>query len=171
MGKWKNNILLILGKLFLENMESDFDRQYIMEALEEAKKAFALEEVPVGAVAVQEGRIIARAFNQVESLKDASAHAEILCMRKASEFLGRWRLFDVTLYTTLEPCCMCAGALFSFRIQRLVWGALDIRQGADGSFVSLFSQKHPIHEFSITRGVLAENSSELMKTFFQKRRR
>ena len=151
-------------------MESDFDRHCMMEALEEARKAFTLEEVPVGAIAVQEGKIIARAFNRVESLRDASAHAELLCLRKAAEFLGRWRLFDVTLYTTLEPCCMCAGALFSFRIQRLVWGSLDIRQGADGSFVSLFSQKHPIHEFPITRGVLSEDSSQLMKTFFQKRR-
>ncbi len=151
-------------------MKSDFDEQFMRAALEEAKKAFALEEVPVGSVAVQEGKIIARAFNQVESLQDASAHAELLCLKEAARFLGRWRLFDVTLYTTLEPCCMCAGALFSFRIQRLVWGALDIRQGADGSFVSLFSQKHPIHEFPITRGVLSESSSQLMKTFFQKRR-
>lgn len=151
-------------------MESDFDRRFMLEALEEAKRAFDLREVPIGAVAVQEGKVIARAFNQVESLKDASAHAELLCLRKAAEVLGRWRLFDVTLYSTLEPCCMCAGALFSFRIQRLVWGALDIRQGADGSFVSLFAQKHPIHEFPVTRGVLSEDSSQLMKTFFQKRR-
>lgn len=151
-------------------MESDFDRQFMEEALEEARKAFALEEVPVGSVAVREGKVIARAFNQVESLKDASAHAELLCLKRAAEVLGRWRLFDVTLYTTLEPCCMCAGALFSFRVQRLVWGAMDIRQGADGSFVSLLSQKHPIHEFPVSRGVLAEPASQLMKTFFQKRR-
>lgn len=151
-------------------MKFECDEQFMMIALEEAKKAFTLEEVPVGAVAVQEGKIIARAFNQVESLKDASAHAELLCLKEAAKFLGRWRLFDVTLYTTLEPCCMCAGALFSFRIQRLVWGAMDIRQGADGSFVSLFSQKHPIHEFPVTRGVLSECSSQLMTTFFRKRR-
>jgi tRNA(adenine34) deaminase len=151
-------------------MESGVDKQFMEEALQEAKKAFALGEVPVGSVAVQEGKVIARAFNQVEFFKDASAHAELLCLKKAAQVLGRWRLYDVTLYTTLEPCCMCAGALFSFRIQRLVWGAMDIRQGADGSFVSLFSQKHPIHEFPVVRGVLAEPSSELMKTFFQKRR-
>lgn len=151
-------------------MESDFDRQFMEEALEEARKAFALEEVPVGSVAVREGKVIARAFNEVESLKDASAHAELLCLKRAAEVLGRWRLFDVTLYTTLEPCCMCAGALFSFRVQRLVWGAMDIRQGADGSFVSLLSQKHPIYEFPVSRGVLAEPASQLMKTFFQKRR-
>lgn len=143
----------------------------MLEALEEAKKAFAFGEVPVGAVAVYEGIIIARAFNQVESLKDASAHAELLCLKKAAEVLDRWRLVGVTLYTTLEPCSMCAGALISFRIDRLVWGAPDIRQGADGSFISLMTLKHPIHEIAITRNVLSEPSSFLMKTFFEQRRK
>ncbi len=139
----------------------------MLEALEEAKKAFTFGEVPVGAVAVYEGSIVARTFNKVESLRDASAHAELLCLREAAEVLGRWRLSGVTLYTTLEPCCMCAGALLCFRIDRLVWGAPDIRQGADGSFASLLSLKHPIHEITITRNILSESSSLLMKTFFE----
>ena len=147
------------------------DELFMLEALEEAKKAFAQGEVPVGAVAVYEGQIIARAFNQVESLKDASAHAELLCLKKAASVLDRWRLLGVTLYTTLEPCSMCAGALFSFRIDRLVWGAPDIRQGADGSLVSLLTVKHPIHEIEISRNVLSEQSSVLMKTFFEQRRK
>ena len=148
----------------------DSDELFMLEALKEAEKAFQLDEVPVGAVAVLEGSVIARAFNQVESLKDASAHAELLCLKEAAKQLGRWRLFDVTLYSTLEPCCMCAGALFSFRIQRLVWGAPDIRQGADGSFASLLSLEHPIHRFEVRKHVLPNRSSEMMKTFFQGKR-
>ena len=147
------------------------DESFMLEALKEARKAFELDEVPVGAVAVYEGKVIARAFNQVEFLRDASAHAELLCLKKASEALGRWRLFGVTLYTTLEPCSMCAGALLSFRIERLVWGAPDVRQGADGSYISLLALKHPIHEFSITRNILSEPSSCLMKAFFQQKRK
>lgn len=147
------------------------DELFMLEALEEAKKAFAQGEVPVGAVAVYEGKVVARAFNQVESLKDASAHAELLCLKKAASALDRWRLLGLTLYTTLEPCSMCAGALLSFRIDRLVWGAPDIRQGADGSFVSLLTLKHPIHEIEITRNVLSDQSVVLMKSFFEQRRK
>lgn len=148
----------------------DFDECFMLEALVEARKAFALDEVPVGAVAVSDGVIIARAYNKVESLRDASAHAEMLCLQEAARFLGRWRLFGVTLYTTLEPCSMCAGAVASFRLERLVWGAPDTRQGADGSFTSFLSLKHPIHNVAIDRHLLAEQSSSLMKTFFEKRR-
>ncbi len=148
----------------------EFDESFMLEALEEAKKAFVLGEVPVGAVATYKGVVISRAFNQVESLKDASAHAELLCLRKAAEVLGGWRLLGVTLYTTLEPCSMCSGALFSFRVDRLVWGAPDVRQGADGSFASLLTLKHPIHQVAVTRNVLSEPSSCLMKTFFETRR-
>ena len=149
----------------------DLDEEFMQEALLEAKKAFEKEEVPVGAVAVYEGRIIARAHNLVESSKDASAHAEILCLREAARVLGRWRLFGVTLYSSLEPCCLCAGALLSFRADRLVWGAPDIRQGADGSFVHILSIPHPMHKIAIRRDVLSEPSKNLMRAFFQKRRR
>ncbi|MES2199524.1 MAG: nucleoside deaminase [Chlamydiota bacterium] len=142
----------------------------MQEALLEAKKAFAEDEVPVGAVAVFQGKIIARAYNRVESLQDASAHAELLCLRGAALILGNWRLLEVTLYTTLEPCTLCAGALLSFRVKRLVWGAPDIRQGADGSWVSLLSISHPMHKLEVTKGVLPELSTQLMKEFFLKKR-
>jgi tRNA(adenine34) deaminase len=141
------------------------------EALLEAERAFAADEVPVGAVAVFEEKIIARAHNQVESLQDASAHAELLCLRRAAQVLSNWRLAGVTLYTTLEPCMLCAGAIFSFRLSRVVWGAKDIRQGADGSFLPLLSSAHPIHHVDITRGVLAESSADLLRTFFEEKRK
>ncbi len=146
------------------------DEIFMQEALKEAKKAFILEEVPVGAVAVFQGKIIARAYNKVECLQDASAHAELLCLQEAAKVLGTWRLLDVSLYTTLEPCCLCSGAIFSFRIKRVVWGAPDLRQGADGSWVSVLSLSHPIHSVEITRNVLSNLSAGLMREFFQKKR-
>lgn len=149
----------------------DLDEGFMREALLEAEKAFLEDEVPVGAVAVFKGKIIARAHNRVEALQDASAHAELLCLRSAAVQLNNWRLSDVTLYTTLEPCTLCAGALFSFRVKRLVWGAPDIRQGADGSWVSLLSTIHPMHKIEVTRGILPDFSRGLMKEFFLKKRR
>ena len=143
---------------------------FMEEVLIEAKRAFSEGEVPVGAVVVFQNEIVARAHNCVESARDASMHAELLCLKKAAERFGKWRLTEMTLYSTLEPCSMCAGALFAFRIKRLVWGAADLRQGADGSWVSILSTPHPIHALEITRGVLAEQSSYLLRSFFQKRR-
>lgn len=140
-------------------------------ALEEASQAFAKDEVPIGAVLVYNGEIIARAHNQVESLQDATAHAEILCLRQASKKLNNWRLLESTLYTTLEPCSMCAGALILSRVKNLVWGAPDIRQGAGGSWVDLLNIPHPIHNLSIKQGVLADESARLMKEFFQNKRK
>ena len=110
------------------------------EALKEAKKAFEKDEVPVGAVLVHKNRIIARGHNQVELLQDATAHAEMICLSAGAEALGNWRLAETTLYCTLEPCCMCAGALLSARVTRLVWGAPDLRVGANGSWIDLFEQ-------------------------------
>jgi tRNA(adenine34) deaminase len=146
------------------------DEDFMRQALWQAEKAFELGEVPVGAVAVLDQKIIAEAHNEVESLQDASAHAELLCLRRAAKVLGGWRLLGVTLYTTLEPCCLCAGALFSFRVKKVVWAAPDVRQGADGSFVSILSLPHPIHRLEVKKNVLMEQSSLLMKRFFQKRR-
>jgi tRNA(adenine34) deaminase len=148
----------------------DFDEAFMEEALLEAKKAFAKDEVPVGAVAVFEGKVVARAHNLVETLKDASAHAELLCLRLAAEVLGGWRLVGVTLYSTLEPCTLCAGGCFGFRVDRVVWGAPDIRQGADGSFLPILSGPHPIHKLKVRGGLLAEESASLLRGFFQKKR-
>ena len=149
----------------------DDDERFMMEALREAQKAFAKEEVPVGAVLVHEGRIIARGHNQVEMLNDATAHAEMICLTAGANALENWRLLDTTLYCTCEPCAMCAGAMLLSRISRLVWGAPDVRHGAGGSWVNLFATKHPTHSIEITSGVLEEPCSELLKEFFRKRRK
>lgn len=147
------------------------DERFMLEALKEAWKAFLIEEVPVGAVLVKEGQIIARGHNQVEMLKDATAHAEMLCITAGESLLENWRLGNTTLYCTMEPCSMCAGAMFLTRIPRLVWGAPDIRHGANGSWVDLFQQNHPMHEIATQGGVFAEFSATLMRDFFQKRRK
>lgn len=141
------------------------------EALKEAKKAFDKDEVPVGAVLVHKNRIIARGHNQVELLQDATAHAEMVCLSAGAEAMGNWRLTETTLYCTLEPCCMCAGALLASRVTRLVWGAPDLRVGANGSWIDLFKQDHPIHSIEITPRVLEAESADLMRSFFAKQRK
>jgi len=151
--------------------EKRLDEFFMQEALREAKKAFNKQEVPVGAVVVYQSKIIATAHNGMEERQDPTAHAEILCIRKAAEKIGNWRLIGMTLYTTLEPCSMCAGALFLARLKRLVWGAPDLRHGAHGSFVDLFSLPHPTHRLEVTKGVLSDKSEDLLKKFFQQRRR
>jgi tRNA(adenine34) deaminase len=146
------------------------DERFMIEALKEAAKAYKSGEVPVGSVMVHEGRIIARGHNQVEMLKDATAHAEMLCITAASSAAENWRLLDFTLYSTVEPCSMCAGAMFLSRVDRLVWGAPDLRHGANGSWVDLFSVEHPIHNLKVTRGVLGEHAALLLQSFFRERR-
>lgn len=141
------------------------------EALKEAKKAFARDEVPVGAVLVYKDKVIARGFNEVELLQDATAHAEMICMTAGASALENWRLEGATLYCTLEPCAMCAGAMLSARISRLVWGAPDLRLGANGSWIDLFAMGHPIHSLEVTPRILEEESALLMRTFFEKTRK
>jgi tRNA(adenine34) deaminase len=140
------------------------------EALVEAEKAFAKGEVPVGAVLVVDKEIISRAHNLVESLSDATAHAEMLCIKRGSKVLSNWRLLDATLYCTLEPCPMCAGAMVHSRIKHLVWGAPDLRCGAHGSWVNLLDIEHPIHRLQTTTGIMEEECAQLMQTFFKSRR-
>lgn len=140
------------------------------EALKEAKKAFKAGEVPVGAVLVHEGKVIARSHNQIETLQDATAHAEMLCVTMGASFFSNWRLLKTTLYCTLEPCVMCAGALFLSRVEKVVWGAPDIRHGANGSLIDFFSLKHPTHQVEVVGHVLEEESKILMQEFFRKRR-
>ena len=149
----------------------DEDEKFMLEALKEAWKAFQAKEVPVGAVLVQKGRIIARGHNQVEMLKDATAHAEMLTITAGESALENWRLADTTLYCTVEPCAMCAGALLLARVPTLVWGTVDTRHGAHGSWVDLFEKSHPTHSVTIRKGVLAEQSAVLLRDFFQKRRK
>jgi tRNA(adenine34) deaminase len=147
------------------------DEYFMTKAINEASKAFEMEEVPVGAVLVHNNQIIARGHNQVEMLKDATAHAEMICMTSGAAYLNNWRLKDTTLYCTLEPCCMCAGAMMLARVGRLVWAAPDLRLGANGSYIDVFSQKHPFHEIKITSGVLGDVSVKLMKDFFTMQRK
>lgn len=146
------------------------DEKFMVEALKEAWKAYQKEEVPIGAVLVLEGKIIARGHNQVEMLHDATAHAEMLCITAGENALENWRLNETTLYSTVEPCSMCAGAMFLTRVKRLVWGTTDNRHGANGSWVDLFKDKHPIHEVEVTQRILAEPAAQMMRQFFQEQR-
>jgi tRNA(adenine34) deaminase len=145
------------------------DQEFMRFALAEAQKAYDAKEVPIGAVLVFQNQIISSSYNQVESLKDATAHAEMLCLKKAAEKLGNWRLLDCTLYCTLEPCLMCAGAMILSRVKTLVWGAPDLRHGAGGSLMNAFDH-HPIHQLEIRQGILKDESASLLKKFFQERR-
>ena len=140
------------------------------EALRQAARAFAAEEVPVGAVMVRAGRIIARAFNQVELLKDATAHAEMLVLTQAQEAVGDWRLTDCTLYVTKEPCPMCAGAVVHTRLARVVFGAGDPKGGAAGGAMNLLQFPTLNHRCEITGSVRAEECRQLLKTFFAQQR-
>ncbi len=149
----------------------DTDKKFMEQALHLAKKAYASLEVPVGAVIVYKGEIIATAYNQVESLQQASAHAEMLCLQKASAVLQNWRLLECTLYVTLEPCAMCSGALLLSRVKRVVWAAPDKRLGGDGSWMDILSFPHPMHTIEITRNFLAQESRDLMQKFFKERRK
>ncbi len=143
------------------------DERFMLEALKEAWKAFKEEEVPVGAVLVKDKRIIARGHNQVEMLKDATAHAEMLCLTAGANAVDNWRLAHTTLYCTIEPCSMCAGAMLLTRLPKLVWGAPDVRHGANGSWIDLFEPTHPTHALEVQKGVLEGYCSQLMKEFFQ----
>jgi tRNA(adenine34) deaminase len=147
------------------------DLFFMGEALKEARKAYKEGEVPVGAVLVFNNKVIARGHNQVELLKDATAHAEMLCIGSGAQALESWRLLETTLYCTIEPCAMCAGALFLSRVKRVVWGAPDLRHGANGSWIDLFVHKHPTHQIAVTPKVLVEECAALMQDFFRERRK
>jgi tRNA(adenine34) deaminase len=146
------------------------DHYFMGEALRQAKRAYEAEEVPVGAVIVRAGRIIARAFNQVEMLKDATAHAEMLALTQAEEAVGDWRLTDCTLYVTKEPCPMCAGAVVHVRLGRVVYGASDPKGGAAGSALNLLQFPSLNHQCEITSGVRQFECSALLQSFFAERR-
>jgi tRNA(adenine34) deaminase len=146
------------------------DASFMNEALRLAAKAFEKEEVPVGAVVVRGGRIIARAFNQVELLKDATAHAEMLAITQAEAAIGDWRLNDCDLYVTKEPCAMCAGAIVHVRIRRVIFGCADPRGGAAGGTVNLLQMPSLNHHCEITGGVMSEKCAALLQTFFRARR-
>jgi len=151
-------------------IDLESDPYFMGEPLRQAARAYEAEEVPVGAIIVRENRIIARAFNQVELLKDATAHAEMLAITQAEEAVGDWRLNDCTLYVTKEPCPMCAGAIVHARLNRVVFGVSDPKAGAAGSALNLLQFPSLNHRCEITAGVRAEESRKLLQAFFLEQR-
>ena len=147
------------------------DTTYMALALDQARAAAAIGEVPIGAVVVCDGAVVARAHNTREVDADPTAHAELIAIREASQRLGRWRLSDCTVYATLEPCPMCAGAMHQARIERLVYGAPDPKAGAVGTLYDLSNDERLNHRFAVTSGVLAETSAALLRDFFGDLRR
>ena len=146
------------------------DQFFMGEALRQAAKAYQAEEVPVGAIIVRDFQIIARAFNQVEMLKDATAHAEMLAVTQAEEVVGDWRLNDCTIYVTKEPCPMCAGAIVHARVARVVFGAADPKAGAAGGVINLLQYPTFNHRCEITRGVREQECRALLQNFFLEQR-
>jgi tRNA(adenine34) deaminase len=139
-------------------------------ALEEAERARAIGEVPVGAVVVRDGRLVSTGHNLTQTVQDPSAHAEMVAIRRAAEALGHWRLLDCTLYVTLEPCTMCAGAIVLARVPRLVYGTNDPKAGMCGSLGNLVQDPRLNHRVSMTIGVRAEEAGEMLRAFFRARR-
>ena len=146
------------------------DEDGMRAALRDAREAAAADEVPVGCVIVHDGLVIGRAHNQTETLQDATAHAEIVAIGAASTALGSWRLTDCTLYVTLEPCAMCAGAIILARVPRLVYGAFDPKAGACGSVLDVIHEPRLNHRVEVTPGVLAAECGELLREFFAAKR-
>jgi tRNA(adenine34) deaminase len=147
------------------------DETAMREALEQARAAASHGDVPVGAVVVREGRVIARAHNERELRGDPTAHAEVLALRAAADAVGGWRLDGCTMYVTLEPCVMCAGAMQLSRIDRVVFGAPDPKGGATGTLYNVAADPRLNHEVDVTHGVLAEESSRLLSEFFAMHRK
>jgi tRNA(adenine34) deaminase len=142
----------------------------MLEALAEAQKAYEMGEVPIGAVVVLGDQIIGRGHNLRETLKDSTAHAEILAMREAARYLGDWRLVDTVLYSTIEPCPMCAGALVQFRVRTLVYGARDPKAGAVDSIMDVVREPRFNHQVEVVSGVLADECAAIIQRFFRELR-
>lgn len=148
----------------------DQDRKYMRAAIREAKKASALGEVPIGCVIVYQDRIIGRGYNRRNTDKSTLSHAEISAIRKASKKMGDWRLEDCTLYVTLEPCQMCAGAIVQARIKRVVMACMNPKAGCAGSVLNILSMPQFNHQVEITKGILEEECSNMLSTFFKELR-
>jgi tRNA(adenine34) deaminase len=148
----------------------ELDRQFMQQALEQAQLAALAGEVPVGAVLVRDGQVISRAFNKPITDHDPSAHAEMLALRQAAMADENYRLPGATLYVTLEPCTMCAGAILHARLDRIVYGATDPKTGAAGSVLDVFSSKQINHQTSVKGGVMGEECGQLLRDFFKERR-
>lgn len=147
------------------------EEEFMKQAIKEAKKAYKKEEVPVGAVIVKDGEIIARAYNLKESKNDTTCHAEILAIKKASKKLNAWRLSECEMYVTLEPCAMCAGALIQSRIKKVYIGAMDYKTGACGSVLNLLEDYTFNHKVECERGILQEQCEKILQDFFKELRK
>ncbi|MCM1058102.1 MAG: tRNA adenosine(34) deaminase TadA [Firmicutes bacterium] len=145
---------------------SSIQEKYMREALKQAKKAYALGEVPIGCVIVYEGKIIGRGYNRRNTDKNTLSHAEIAAIRKASKVIGDWRLEGCTLYVTLEPCQMCAGAIVQARIPEVVLGCMNPKAGCAGSILNILEMPEFNHQVNVSRGILEQECSDLLKTFF-----
>lgn len=154
----------------MEEIEAKQDERYMQAAIDAAGIAEENGDVPIGAVVVYKGQIIGRAYNQREQLKDPTAHAEIIALTQAAAFLESWRLGGCTIYVTLEPCAMCAGALVLGRLDRLVYGCDDPKAGACGSLYNIVQDERLNHRLEITAGVLADECTALLSNFFQQKR-
>lgn len=146
------------------------EEKYMKEALKQAKKAYALGEVPIGCVIVHEGKIIGQGYNRRNTDKNTLAHAEITAINKASKVIGDWRLEECTLYVTLEPCQMCAGAIVQARIPEVVMGCMNPKAGCAGSILNILEMPQFNHQVKVTRGILEAECSQMLKTFFEELR-
>ena len=151
-------------------MQAELDRQFMLQALDQAKLAAMAGEVPVGAVLVRDGKIISRGFNQPISNSDPSAHAEMMALRAAAHIESNYRLPGTTLYVTLEPCIMCAGAMLHARVERVVFGATDPKTGAAGSVLNVFSEKQINHQTQVEGGIMSDECGQILRDFFKGRR-
>ena len=146
------------------------DERYMKEAIKQAKKAYALDEVPIGCVIVQDNKIIARGYNRRNTNKNALAHAEISAIKKASKKTGDWRLEDCTMYVTLEPCQMCAGAIVQSRMKKVVIGAMNPKAGCAGSIINILQMKQFNHQAEMENGILEKECADMLSTFFKELR-
>ncbi|MFM1760180.1 MAG: hypothetical protein RLY75_1451 [Pseudomonadota bacterium] len=151
-------------------MQAELDLQFMQQALDQAKVAAAAGEVPVGAVLVRDGQVISSGFNQPISNSDPSAHAEMMALRSAAQDESNYRLPGTTLYVTLEPCTMCAGAMLHARVERVVFGAADPKTGAAGSVLNVFSEKQINHQTQVEGGIMSEECGQILRDFFKERR-
>jgi len=154
----------------MNDLPNSHDERYMRMAIDAAQVAEENGDVPIGAVIVYQNQVIGRAYNEREQLKDPTAHAEIIALTQAASFIGSWRLHGCTIYVTLEPCPMCAGALVLGRLDRLVYGCTDPKTGACGSLYDIVRDERLNHRLEVTPGVLADNCAHLLQNFFQQRR-
>jgi tRNA(adenine34) deaminase len=161
-----------MGRIFMDeyDLNQAEDREFMEMALIEAKKAASFGEVPIGAVVVRNGIVVGRGYNLRERAKDPTAHAELVAIKEASKALGGWRLIGCTLYVTLEPCPMCAGAIVQSRVERVVYGVSDPKAGCAGTLMNLLQEERFNHQVEVTSGILAEECSMILKDFFRELR-